>query len=1013
MNVAEVPRPVRRPLVRALLLAAAMLGAATSRAHDEWNNYHITYSAPTQFVYPFDGRTPKIAVALMNHHPTTSPETRYTLRVDGQPQAGAGFRTFPEGGNLWAPPDGFALATALTRGIYETPGITPPALGQTREYTFDFVFSLAPGVQPPAGQPHAPAATYTQTARVQFTNLGDTPVLSGPFLATGTVQLPPSATPGVPPNARAEVSTPYSNWFPVTLTRTGAGATETYSFVQALPARNDWHIRFTAAGYESRVVALGLANDPAPINVALTPAPPPQLSYRVAAAVPTPTGFWRGAVSESERSFVAFPGQETWRTGATESELRSLRTSARIYKYRFDGTLMWQHAPGWETWGGDMSADGRYVVYVLHPSAATQSLVPEYRIVVLDGASGGPLWSMASGAGDAAARRRMESVEVAISPDSRWIAVGTTQSGVVSLVDRATGTFVWTVPGSDTFGQVRRLRFSADNQFLYCGSGDSQVRKLRVSDGAVLWTSFAGGWPSVNGLDLTPDGAWLAAGSQSLDASVLRTSDGQIQWRHETQHVDAVLSPDGRHLATAGGQIYRTIDGSIAGMTKLTGVTRFTPDGRHLLQFENARLQVHDLGGNPLSATGLPGGIGATTPVQWIYSSQDGRTVVLLARDLAAPSQIGLVVLTRETGTQAAPTFATQPLSQTVAEGASTTLLVSATGTGPFTYQWRRNGTEIAGATTAALVIPNTAAADAGAYTVAASNAGGTSVSNAASLTVTSVNPANPGRLSNLAVRAQVGGTPLIVGFAIGGAGASGPKNLLIRGAGPSLTPLGVTAALLDPRIALYSGQAQLLGNDNWGGDAIVASTATQLGAFPFTAPTSRDAALTATAVSGNYTVQLSSVDGSAGTALAEIYDATPTFGVGTTRLINLSARTDIPAGSGTLIAGFVVSGSSARTVLVRAVGPALRTFGVTGALADPQLTLYRDSTVVAANDNWYDAPNALAISAAAAQVGAFRLPPASADAAVLITLPPGNYTAQATGGGAAGNTLVEVYELP
>ena len=86
----------------------------------------------------------------------------------------------------------------------------------------------------------------------------------------------------------------------------------------------------------------------------------------------------------------------------------------------------------------------------------------------------------------------------------------------------------------------RQLYTSADGQFLFVGSGDSNLRKLRVSDGTVLWKTLAGGWPYVSGLDLTPDGVWLVAGTRSLDASLVRASDGLLQWQRETQYVDAV-----------------------------------------------------------------------------------------------------------------------------------------------------------------------------------------------------------------------------------------------------------------------------------------------------------------------------------------------------------------------------------------------------------------------------------------------------------------------------------------
>ena len=77
---------------------------------------------------------------------------------------------------------------------------------------------------------------------------------------------------------------------------------------------------------------------------------------------------------------------------------------------------------------------------------------------------------------------------------------------------------------------------------------------------------------------------------------------------------------------------------------------------------------------------------------------------------------------------------------------------------------------------------------------------------------------------------------------------------------------------------------------------------------------------------------------------------------------------------------------------------------------------VFRDGVLVAANDNWYDAPNAVAIATAAQQVGAFALPAGSRDAALLLSLPPGSYTAQVearSAGDGVGQALVEVYDVP
>ena len=98
------------------------------------------------------------------------------------------------------------------------------------------------------------------------------------------------------------------------------------------------------------------------------------------------------------------------------------------------------------------------------------------------------------------------------------------------------------------------------------------------------------------------------------------------------------------------------------------------------------------------------------------------------------------------------------------------------------------------------------------------------------------------------------------------------------------------------------------------------------------------------------------------------------------------------------------------RVALVRAVGPTLSEFGLTGLLADPQLVLISSTgATVASNDNW---GGAAALSAVFTQVGAFPLPAASLDAAVVTSLQPGPYTAQVTGAsGGTGTVLLEAYD--
>lgn len=152
-------------------------------------------------------------------------------------------------------------------------------------------------------------------------------------------------------------------------------------------------------------------------------------------------------------------------------------------------------------------------------------------------------------------------------------------------------------------------------------------------------------------------------------------------------------------------------------------------------------------------------------------------------------------------------------------------------------------------------------------------------------------------------------------------------------------------------------------------------------------------------------------------TELGSAVTTTTTTDPTTGQLSNLSARAQVGTGDGVLVPGLVISGTTARRVLVRAVGPTLASFSVAGFLADPTLTVFRGATTVASNDDWQTQSSpgtSAAISAAATQSGAFALTAGSKDSALVLTLDPGAYTFRvAGGGGTTGVALVEVYLLP
>jgi hypothetical protein len=164
------------------------------------------------------------------------------------------------------------------------------------------------------------------------------------------------------------------------------------------------------------------------------------------------------------------------------------------------------------------------------------------------------------------------------------------------------------------------------------------------------------------------------------------------------------------------------------------------------------------------------------------------------------------------------------------------------------------------------------------------------------------------------------------------------------------------------PKITLFRGNTWVAENDTWGGTPDLVSTFVRLGAFALV-NSSLDAALLST-VSGGHTLQ---VFGPAGNVLVELYDA----GDGLTpRLTNLSARNRVGTGADILIVGLVIDGTAPKSLLVRAVGPGLSAFGVTGVLADPKVGVFTSTqTRIAENDTWD--PGLAATFAAA---GAFPL---------------------------------------
>lgn len=437
--------------------------------------------------------------------------------------------------------------------------------------------------------------------------------------------------------------------------------------------------------------------------------------------------------------------------------------------------------------------------------------------------------------------------------------------------------------------------------------------------------------------------------------------------------------------------------------------------------------------GQTLTLTALASGDPAPT-YQWRKDSVaiDGATgsSLTIAKAAAGDSAAYTVVATNSAGSStsssasvtvnALPFITGHPVSLTQAAGTAASLDVTAAGTGALSYAWSKDGTVIDGATGSSLALPSLGAGDAGWYSVQVTDTIGSSTSRLARVVVATP---TAGRINNVSIRSVAGreGQPLILGMGVAG----GNKDVLIRAAGPALVRFGVANTMADPVMELHARvnnvDTILASNDNWGDNDqadVLLPIFTQVGAFYFrnTAgdvdPASKDAAL-ATTVTATRTVHVAGKEpGQSGVVLAECYDTTETLAP---RLINVSARNYAGSGSETLIAGFTIDGNTPKRVLIRGIGPTLSRWDVASPMADPRLEVYTKindvDRIVASNDDWGTETGAAAAFAAAF---AFNLPEGSLDAAVVLTLPAGSFTAHVSGfAGGTGEALVEVYELP
>ena len=586
-----------------------------------------------------DGR-PKMRLKVTNNGASTIDRVEFRFLPDDATENFPGCATFPNGGFINLEP-GESTIVSVWSNCYFGDGLQlPPG---TSAHTANFIFKKDND-------------EHTVTENFQIINdngrTNPAPESGQGMTIAGSIRV----AGGYLPMVSLSVKSIHSDEFEVDLEPSDEGI---LTFEFNAESRDDWYLVVRADDSQSEGVNFPFLTLPVSdyddledIQIEIA-----SLDYRYEMqfeepkTVTTPTGFWRGAVSESEETVVFIPGQENWAdgNGKTATEWRAEST---IYKYDFEGNELWSYKPGYECWGGDMTRDGSKVVYQLVPNGGT------YGMGVLDGSTGAVLWKKEHMALNAEARA-MEGLEASFSNNGQLVAIGTVPTGVVSLLSADNGDLIRQIPnapdGEENWGQIRSLKFDSNDEYLYVGSGDNYLRKVRVSDGELIWKAFIGGWPFVNGFQFSSDESFIITGTKSFDQARVNTATGETVWINGSGSLESALSANDQYVMNFWGMLMDASDGKYLAFHRQGAESHFFANDELVAKMDR-NVGVRYLSGKTLqNSASSGGGEGGGEQSQWSYLSPDGSLGIIAYRDFVTNpgNQIGIAFykasLTRNT----------------------------------------------------------------------------------------------------------------------------------------------------------------------------------------------------------------------------------------------------------------------------------------------------------------------------------------------------------------------------
>ncbi len=639
------------------LLFLSIFGFSNNLAPVVWNGYEISYVGRTKFNTCLDTKDVNSKLRIVNLNNLNPVPIFFQLYIEGlnaeNPQrdnhGDGGFAVFPNGGGLLINQGDTAYVQSWLSGVYENRfHNTPPALEQTKAYNFHFLFSESSDALNAAGFPKDASTVADVPVKLNFTHSENLDVTNGDLHVNIEVNTDNNSPFYV--EIATELGGFKSNMFNTIKTRDGDDGTMPYVFKANVENRNDWVVKIGQPQKETQIISV----DPDDPNIKVTLKPDMHgispYHFKLISSINTPTGFWRGAVSESERTFLAVPGQENW------NENSSPKTASKIYKYTFGGTKLWDFDFGWEAWGGDMSQDGKVVVVASNNPQENGKFNPsggDY-ILVIDGLNGNLLRNIPG----------IETKSLKISHDDLFVAIGS-QQGFLNFYNLSSGQLFRDVCGTNYYGQVREILWGKDDASVYVSTGDGYLRKymLNFGDkiGAMLaWEAYVGGWAFVNGLNLNEDFNVVTTGTKDKSQTVINTIDGTVLWTKHTGHFDSKISTDGKRLVTFGGKVFQIATGQFTGYLSRLATTHFFHAKDYILAVDRANIgqqvqngiTVHSMTGDLLSNslgeerfydpndTGYSGG----EQVQWSYLSDNDSCLIVLSRDMDNAFEVGISI---------------------------------------------------------------------------------------------------------------------------------------------------------------------------------------------------------------------------------------------------------------------------------------------------------------------------------------------------------------------------------